>query len=115
MAERAQGAGGGGLGVRGCGGEDRERCGVTQEVFELGGVAGGLVAEDGDDPGMALREADGGRAAGAAGARGARIRVASGGEAGQEEGEAAEGAAEAGVERHEEDAEEGEAEIDEVT
>ena len=107
VAERAQGAGGGGLGVRRCGGEDCQGGGVAEQVVELGGVAGGLVAEDADDPGVALGEADGGRAAGAAGARGARVRIAAGGEAGQKANEALLGVGDTGVERQEEGAEEG--------
>ena len=113
-AERAEGSCGGSLGVRWRGGEGLQHFGVAQEVFEVRGVGGGLVAEFGDDPGVTAWELDGGWAAVLAWARGARGRVLAGGEAGEQGGEAAHGAAEAEVERHEEDAEEGGAGVDEV-
>ena len=113
-AERAQGSCGGGLGVRWRGGEGLQHFGVAQEVFEVRRIGGGLVAEFGDDPGVAARELDGAGAAVLVWARRARGGVLAGGEAGEEGGEAAQGAAEAVVERHEEDAEEGGAGVDEV-
>ena len=61
--ERAQGAGGRGAGVRRGGGEDGEGFRLVQEVLELGGVAGGAVAELGDQPEFAARQVWRGRAA----------------------------------------------------
>jgi hypothetical protein len=98
VGEGAQGAGEGFQGFGRGGGEEGLGFRRVEEGFELGGVGGGAVAEFLHDPGAALGELDGGRAAlgGGAGAAGAELAF---GEAGKEAGETLAGAGDAAVER----------------
>ena len=112
--ERAQGAGGRGAGVRRGGGEDGEGFRLVQEVLELGGVAGGAVAELGDQPELAARQVWRGRAAFLAQARRAQTREAAGGQGGEEAEQAVARAGDAGMQRPGDGAEEGEVVGDEL-
>ena len=95
VAKRTQDAGGGFEGGRRGGGKGGLGLGIAQQVFKLGGVAGGLVAKLGDQPGAAAGEPDGGRAALAAGTGRVSARQAAGGQGGEEICQAAPGAADA--------------------
>lgn len=74
-------------------------------MLELGAEAGGVVAEDADEPEVAVRAVRGRGAALAAGARGAAAGQAAVGEVGEQAGEALAGAADAGPEGEGETAE----------
>ena len=96
-AERAQNARRLGLGVLGGRGKQGQGFRRVQQVVELRGAAGGVVAELDDQPGFGARDVDAALAAGLVRAFGARGRLLAGGEAGEQAGQALMAAHQAGV------------------